>query len=548
MSPIRRSQRVLERSLHTGNSSDINPPARASARAPARAPAKNTLTVLPHFPNEIILTIVGQLGFNDLKSARLLSKAWSSCASPLLFVNLSVSPNKEDLEVFEAITQHPQLSKFVRHLWYDGSEFLLHLSKTWYLHQLYRQTGNLNQASAHTLHSSDLEINSWIQHVACNKTSLDDISAVYRSAKFVNNGYRKYHEHAIYQQKCLQDGTFVKRLVQGLKQLDHLKSVTLECSWDSDHSPLEPCKGSHLARNWSIFHCRPASWEWGPRTKRNLTYKAGNGAEHYRVLVSALVQAQRRIRAFQTGPAGPFSRCAVPPYVFDANLKTRKATPLQFHNDKVIAFSGVEELGLRFAAYGYQDTPKLFKNIANLPALLRSMDHLKHLELRLPDHKQSFLYSYYSYNQVFPKNMRWESLKLLKLFTISIAATDFILLLLDAMPELKHLEMGEISLSRGCWQGIFEALKQMHRLRVLILPIFDNLYHHGDRELVKDYSRRPVLYRQFTAYVISGKRHPSLSLEQPDSAAREYTRDLDPVLRQRLLNLDGANPQTEYTA
>ena len=527
MSPTRRSQRVMERSLHTEKSSNTNPPAQARA--------KTTLTVLPHFPNEIILTIVGHLAFDDLKSARLLSKLWSSCASTFLFVNLSVSPNKEDLEVFEAITRHPQLSKFVRHLWYDGSEFLLHLTKHWYLYQLYRQTENLNQASHNQLHSSDLEINSWIQDVACNEMSFEEILALYRSTKFVHDGYRKYHEHAIYQQKCLQDGTFVKRLVQGLKQLDHLRSVALECSWISNHSPLEPGKGSHLARNWNIFHCRPASWDWGPRTKWVLTHKAGHGAAHYRILVSALAQAQRRIRAFQIGP-GP--RCAVPPYVFNANLKTRKAKPLHFHDDNVIAFSGIEELGLQFATYGFKNTAKLFENIANLPALLRSMDHLKHLDLRLPGYHFGFLYSYYSYNQVFPKTVRWESLKLLKLFRISIAATDFILLLLDAMPELKHLEMGDINVSRGCWQGIFEALKQMHRLRVLILPIFENLYHHGDRELVQDYSRRPVLYRQFTAYVINGKRHPSLSPEQPDSAAREYTRDLDPVLRQRLLNLD----------
>lgn len=564
MSPIRRSQPVLERSLQTGNSSNTNPP----AQAPAKKTEKKTLTVLPHVPNEIILTIVRQLGFKDLKSARLLSKAWSFCASPFLFVNLSVSPSKEDLEVFEAITQHPQLSKCIRHLWYVGSDFLLHLSKTWYLHQLHRQLSPLHvtilkRAWANKLDNSDSEINSWLQTLDSAEIPMPfkDVLAMYGSSTFVNDGYQKYHEHAIYQQNCIQDGTLIRRLVKGFKQLDHLKSVTLECGWDSDTSPLEPCKGSQLARSWSVFHCRPAKWDWVPLTELNSTFKAGNGAEHYRILVSALGLAQRRIRAFQIGPdkIGPKTTYAIPPYLFDASVRDRNGKPLQFHNDNVIAFSGVEELGLRFAAYGSQDTPKLFDNIADLPAILKSMDHLKHLELRLPDHRNEsrlsrrldhrndFRSSYYSYNQVFPKNLQWESLKLLKLFSISVAATDFVLLLLDAMPQLKHLEMGEIKLSRGSWQSIFEALKQMHRLRVLILPVSENLYHHGDR-LVQDLSRTQVVYRQFSAYVMIGKRHPSLSPGQPDSAARDYTRDLGPVLQQRLLDLDSANPQKEHTA
>ena len=536
MSPIRRSQRVLERSLLTGTSSNTNPPAQALA--------ETTLTVLPHFPNEIILTIVGHLAFDDLKSARLLSKAWSSCASPLLFLNLSVSPNKEDLEVFEAITQHPQLSKFVRHLWYDGSEFLLHLSKTLYLERLHRQTRELHverldQTSANKLHGSELEMSSWVEDAACNQMFSTEILAMYRSAEFVNDGYRKYHEHAIYQQKCLQDGTFVKSLVQGLKQLDNVKVVTLDCSWDADG----PGKGSHLARSWSILDCRPASWEWGRRNKWDLS--VGDGAEHYRILVSALVQAQRRIRAFQTRSG---SKCAVAPSVFDTSLKTRKAKPLQFRADNTIAFSEVEELGLRLASYGNFHYPQLYDtdNIANLPALLGSMGNLKLLELRLPALNRS--YRYYTYDQVFPRNMRWENLKALKLFKIYIGATDLILLFLNAFPRLEHLEMGKIDLSQGCWEGVFEALKQMNRLRVLRLPNEGRLCHHGRRDLTRADGTRQRLYHQLTIYVLNGERHPCLPLEEPNSAARDYTRDLDPALRQRLLTLDSANHQTEYTA
>lgn len=115
---------MSKRKILAQRSSSISFPNEALAR---------TTPILPmQLPNEIILAIVAPLAFDDLKSARLLSKAWSPCASVYLFANLSISPNQEDLEVFEAITQHSQLSECVCHLWYIASEFLLHLSKRQY--------------------------------------------------------------------------------------------------------------------------------------------------------------------------------------------------------------------------------------------------------------------------------------------------------------------------------------------------------------------------------------------------------------------------------
>lgn len=570
MSPRQWSQNVLrqlERCTDTVNSSEAHPPSNTRA--------ETTFTVLPHLPNETILAIVGQLEFSDLKSARLLSKAWCFCASSILFANLSVSPNKEDLENFEAITQHPQLRSQVRHLCYDGSEFLLQLSKPWYLNELLIQLSFRLRPPPRITEtgSSDPEMRHWAEDIMDGNThSLKDTMFMFREIKFLDEGYRKYHEHAIYQQQCLQDGTFFDRLVQGLKQLDCLKVVELGCSWDFDDGPLEPGKGSHLARNWNLRYCRPASWEWGPRTdrgtltNRGLPYKARNGAENYCILVSALAKAQRRIRAFQTSPdrrclLPPYvfdtnlktgkailnSRFHLPPYVFDTNLKTRKAKALQFRNDNVIAFSGVEELDLRFATYGNINNPKLCKNIAGLPALLGSLDHLKSLGLRLPAFRRHFRF-YYTYDQVFPKKMRWENLKVLKLSQLCVGATDLVLLFLDAMPGLKDLEMGDMGLSQGCWEGVFEALKQMHRLQFLRLQDCARFWHHGDQKLVVSYLTQSALYHQLAAYVKNGERHPSLRPEQPNSAAREFTKDLEPVLQQRLLDLDSSSLPAESAA
>lgn len=111
----------------------------------------------------------------------------------------------------------------------------------------------------------------------------------FRNAKFINDRNQKYHEHAIYQQKCLRDGTFYERLVEGLRKLDFLTAVTLECRWSSANKPLEPGKGSHLARTWSIFHCSPRSWYWPPSKNRE-SLGGPDGAEHYRIFVGVSYQ------------------------------------------------------------------------------------------------------------------------------------------------------------------------------------------------------------------------------------------------------------------
>ena len=308
--------------------------------------------------------------------------------------------------------------------------------------------------------------------------------------------------------------------------------------------PFEPRKGSHLARNWNTFHYSPQSWDWGLSTSQDYLGNVWDGVEHYRILISALVRAQRHVRAFRTGPD---LWSAVPPYVFDRSRKTRSAQPIKFYDDNVTPLSGVEELSLRFANYGSAKACELFKNISAFPTILGSMDRLKGLESCLPDGMYNDPPVCYTYEQVFPKNMRWDNMKLLRLFQISIGATELILLLLDGMPELENLEIGEIMLSQGSWEGVFEALKQMHRL--CGFQITDNalLYHHGGRELWRAYLlyRFGRLYNDVNTYVVSGGRHPCLESGQPDSAASEYTRGLEPELRQRLIDLDSSSSRVE---
>ena len=247
------------------------------------------------FPNEIILSVLEPLSKGDLKSIRLVSRSWSKCASVYLFDHVYISVNKEDLDVFKAVTEHDELKHYVRTLVYDASHFIPNISKRSYVEDLHRQKRCLPYDSCSTYepgnsgNSPDPDVHEWIRHRHQDHTTYTK----FKNRAFINHGYRKYKEHAASQQLLLLTADFEAIFTGGLKALDTLQSVTMSRRWQLLSSPKERRTGSPLMRSWDNFHCLPTGWTW------NLdgSYLGGNGAFHYKLLVRALVHAQRRIQS-----------------------------------------------------------------------------------------------------------------------------------------------------------------------------------------------------------------------------------------------------------
>lgn len=55
-------------------------------------------------PDEIALAIISPLERLDFKSSRLVSNNWSLCTAEIIFDIIYISPLKEDVDVFKAIT------------------------------------------------------------------------------------------------------------------------------------------------------------------------------------------------------------------------------------------------------------------------------------------------------------------------------------------------------------------------------------------------------------------------------------------------------------
>ena len=480
-----------------------------------------------HLPHELVVLVTQNLGRRDLKSARLVSKLWCSCASESLFTTIYVSANKIDLDAFNAITSDPVLSTCVRRLIYDGTVFMLDYTKTAYLDKLRSQiylifSGDANRLSDFQGH----EIYDWITAIV-GKHQPDSEATIewLGDSKFITQGYEKYHEHALYQHHSLRSGSFVDSLAQGLRKLSLLSSIGVKGEWavSSDGYPL----GSPLSRNWDPLHTYPTCWVW-----EDASVTVG----HYFIIVSALVRAQRKLQDFSIASW-------IPPEVFN---RSDSSKPSILGLD-VVAFAGLESLDLSFASWSSPDrildasssatnhwvpeTPEKCPNIDGLRIMLSSMTQLKALYLCLPADRS------YECHQVFPEETIWTQLEILKLIFLSSKATDLLDLLTFQIPKLQDLRIDFINLSDDIWEGVIECLKQYSKLsefQTQLLRPNDGYAcqcHDHEHEYQHYHECQMSWEKEVSRYVVHGGRHPSLMPGQPDSAAEDFAKDLKPFLR-----------------
>ena len=477
-----------------------------------------------HLPNELVVAVIESLGPHDLKSARLVCKTWCSYASGFLFTKLYVAPNRADLEVFNAITQHPILSECVRQLVYDGAEFIPDLSKRSYIRRLWPQTWLMIEDLTNGPYSPDPQINDWASDVFREGRSMPEAVVKWKDQSFINAGYKEYQDHSIFQQRALQSGDFVESLVQGLSRLVRLESVALEGSWPYavQTSLWEHHHCTPLARRWNPFYLYPHRWSWEP--EGNDWEEPPDGMRHYWIITAALVRTQRHIEEFAICRD---LRLGLTPQVFERNDPLR---PSALGLD-IAAFAGLKRLHLPLATCK-GSAPDYCDNIEGLPNLLGSMHSLQLLDLEL-SWSSGIPTSWFRYDDVFPQVMKWDNLQSMILNNLSSSATNLLRLLLIQIPNLKHLELGATELLDGDWESVIECLKQYHQFTTFRIAVETWLLHHDKHLLACEYD-------DITEYLMHGGRHPCLSDDQPAHASEAFMLKIDTSLRDRLLKTKGS--------
>ena len=342
-------------------------------------------------------------------------------------------------------------------------------------------------------------------------------------SKFITQGYEKYREHALYQHHSLRSGSFVDNLAQGLRKLSLLSSIEVKDVWAASEDGYS--LGSPMSQNWDPLHAYPTGWQWREASV-TLECPKTHGIGHYFIIVSALVRAQRKIRNLAISDD-------IPPEIFN---RSDLSKPSILGLD-IVAFAGLEKLDLSLASWcdgrSDQKTPEVCPNIDGLRVMLSSMTRLQALDLFLPYH------GFYECEQVFPKDTIWTQLETFDLYSLSTKATDFVDLLTFQMPKLQHLILCALKLSDGTWDGVIECLKQYSKLskfqpRYLCYndgEEFDFQYHDHKRDSHDYYKRQMSWEKKSSHYVVHGGRHPCLTPDQPDSAAKDFAKDLKPLLR-----------------
>ena len=503
------------------------------------------------YPNEILLSVLKLLDGVDLKSSRLVSQSWCACASVYLFEEIYVSSAEENLKIFEAIAHNHLLSSCVKHLRYDATEFIYGLSKQQYIRELHEQNpfhfiGDYCIPWA----TLDPDVTAWVEQVLVGRLRPHETVQKFRSSRLINDGHQNYKRHADYQRKILKNGQFLERLVCGLSKLKSLKAVTLEGSWKYLREFEQRHIGSFLARHWPRFYCKPQNWVWGDYHEiRKENIKLGNatidGSDSYRIITAALAKAQCRITSFTIGTR-EYPSPGVPPPLFNTSRPATREM-VKYQGMDIRAFSGLRRCVLRLASHRElseegKPTPELFGNIVGLKKLLDSMDHLVHLELRLPDDlgEPPILYTE---DHVLPVDKTWSALESLTLVNLACTATSLIYLVLCQAPSLSHLGIGGMTLFEDSWEAFFEALAQSQQLHSFSFEPNTYLFRRDGSDFIID-RETSTLFEDLEDYVVLGGRNPCLDKDQPDDAACEFLSVFKPCVRHQLSKFNIPNTKS----
>lgn len=191
-------------------------------------------------PPELMLAIFECMVKHELKKVRMVSREWSTFATPLLFDRVYISPREVDLTVFHNITQHPGLGPVVREIIYDTSRFQQRMSQRDYFDRLCH---DLNHCFVYD--NGDLKWHSYalisalkLEHRR-DEFSIDTRDKLYekhRKDDFVRRGYKRCRQYAKCERRTAERTPLPHTLSRGIQRLNGVRSFAVIGTWTKRHS------------------------------------------------------------------------------------------------------------------------------------------------------------------------------------------------------------------------------------------------------------------------------------------------------------------------
>ena len=486
-------------------------------------------TFIMNLPSELILESLWYLRNVDLKSARLVCKLWSGCASEHLFAKLFISPHELNLQIFAAVAQDPMLSRYVKKVEYDAIHFSSQVTISQYLEVLWRQTPEVTSAAEDDSEHPDPEISQFIT-ICRGLSELRDVSEAHSPGTqdmlaeawmqccdfaFVQEGYRKWMDQAAYEKKCSEGNDLLEQLVYGIKQFGRLETVKMSNEWSSEGNLGR--LGSPLARSWLPFHAHPGSWAFNA----SQPLKQSRACQAFWTLPFALSKAGKiRVPTLSI-------ESSLPVAAFIVTVGGEKT-----HMDYGIAAYGrLENLRLTLAEFPNERMIRIFENLPELHRMLESMTVLKRFHLDLPHDYGHEPKVFFTYAMAFPENGYWPQLTTFAVRNLAIGTKDLITLLNTKMPSLRYLAFSNMHLLDGQWEGIIEYLRVAKRLSTFKI-VGSLLLYHGNRNylLERFNADRAAFLYSIGKYVVKWYwprlRHPSVFGRQPAQVSLDYLHEV----------------------
>lgn len=516
-------------------------------------------------PDELILTVLGNLGKQSLKRMRLVCQRLASIGATLLLDAIYISPHAKNMEVFEAITQHPVFSASVKNIVFDSAFFAID-SPNDYGHALCRQ---FRDPVYRRIKIYDGAVRQLIKTFRYRYgTQSHSLVRCGDHAELIE-GYRQYRQLA-HAQKTY---AWFSCVCEGLRKLGAIRSVTIRHSWSMIHDDIiaddndewstngddcgidqydfenEANSLDHWYPTWQVCGSSNAAWiDRFPKRSPGMEY---NGR---RLVGSPLARSWPPSMLNPTissvGKAFDFL-CELLMLTGKRPLELRVLgkdeaeglPPCSLDSDDsffALCFLGLssklDTLDIVLTAAHKKTYPYLMERFPELPllkAFFKTARWLTTLCLTLPVDKghNDHGYSLYKFTDVFPSlgMLQMPSLHTLELRGLETSYHDLAGLLFLKLPRLRCLELTRIQMIKGGnWEDIIEGLRY-HRslitcsLRVLAYPNFQTY----SSQLA---ASSEAFLDENSQYIVLGGRHPALKEEEVDRASSNYLERLNATL------------------
>ena len=495
-----------------------------------------------YVPTELLLEILQHLEKIDLKTVRLVSRSFSRYASGFLFDTVHISAHKVDFDILSNIADHPQLSRCVKKLKYDASQFPT-MSKQCYMYELglqLRQTMDPTGQPAHDNPNPD--VNGFVETLGnrsggwSHEANRQEAWRRYSHSSFIQGGYKKFLQHADRLEEVKNRSDYWRGVSKKLGHFSNIECAEMYTLWflsDPIFMTLNASScgsisriGSPLSRSWNPIHLFPKYFSYGARWDSPPI--SSDGTAEFRTLNRLLQSLPRRVKNLRTYGA----YIPVTAFIAGADVLAGLLASGFKEYDQLRSLS----LGISDGQFQRDGTPI---GIPSLAKLLRATTQLRNLRLNLPG-KVDTHGLFYTIQDIFygRHTMMWPYLQSLDINNLSTNAVEWIAFLAFSMPNLRSLTIFNIELGDDGWHVVVECMHRCLNLCNFRIRLGGPGLRYAGHTMVGDQNtprltmdewgteEHHIFPFKIAHYVLHGGRNPFLRTHQPDDALVEASAKL----------------------